>query len=103
MEEQVDEGNLEEWAALMLLLPVFQIFNCVMNLRCNEKGQLGFWEESAAQFSPFYVCSPPEAEAIDVGQEATPTTLELPLLLQATLACLKHVSITAMAPGVCSK
>lgn len=87
----------------MWLLHAFQVFNCVMNLRCNEKGQLGFWEELSVQFSPFYVCSLPEAEVCVVGQEATPTTLELALLLQAAMACLKHVSIRAGAPGVCSK
>ena len=41
---------------LVVCCVLLQIFNCILSLRANERGQVGYQDESGVKYSYFYVC-----------------------------------------------
>lgn len=71
-----------------LLFP--QIFNCLLSMRADKTGQVGFYDKDLRElkYSPFHVCTP------DGGQKSMPfarTIFHLGGVFEAVTACLHKV------------
>ncbi len=76
------------------LSPIPQIFSCILSLRSNEAGRIGFQEGGSAHFSPFFVCHVPPSIVRDEAFDSVvkPTLIDYKLAFATVLACLKYVS-----------
>lgn len=84
---------------LSVTLPHTQIFSCILSLRSNELGQMGYPDKDGhLKFSPFFVCFSPDGfSPVPTSLSTVPRSLLTPTLLDlhstftAVLVCLEKV------------
>ena len=82
--------RLASAAPLVVLFPLsLQIFNCLLSMRANEAGQLGFQDSDSQEirYSPFHVCTPGGGQR---SMAFSPTILQFGGVFEAVLACLSQ-------------
>ena len=73
-----------------------QVFNCLLSLRANSSGQLGFHgDDGSTEYSPFQVCT------LSGGQRSIPqSVLDLRGVFEAVTSCLEKVRGEGDGEGV---
>ena len=81
------------------LLTGVQVFNCLLSMRADKTGQVGFYDDNLSdlKYSPFHICTP------DGGQRSMPfsrTILHLGGVFEAVRACLSKVYMMCVVCGI---